>query len=180
MTEDPSSEAGLTEIPSHVILNKIQTGEPVVYDHVRIAGDLDLSKLSLPTEPVDAELFLESPAKCKIVSSLIQITNSEFEGSVYFSNCIFKLDAVFRGAIFRKDAYFRRTTFRLGADFLGTAFDEGADFRGATFRLDAYFGKTTFREDADFIGTTFNRAYFIEAAFRGKGEYFRLIWGDNI
>ena len=157
MTEDPGREAELTEIPSCIILNKIQKCKPVIYDHVRIVGDLDLSKLNLPTEPVDTRLFLKLPIKCKIVSSLIQITNSEFMGSAYFSNCLFKTDAVFRGVVFCKDAYFRR----------------------ATFKLDAYFAETTFREDADFIGTTFNGAYFIKAAFRGNASFADTTFSDG-
>ena len=47
MAEEPKSEAELTEIPASEILDKIQKGEPVEYDHVRIIGDLDLSKLDL-------------------------------------------------------------------------------------------------------------------------------------
>ncbi len=35
------SEAELTEIPAIEILDKIQRGEPVVYDHVRVIGELD-------------------------------------------------------------------------------------------------------------------------------------------
>ena len=42
------SEIALTEISAREILDKIQKGEPVKYDHVRIIGDLDVSKLDLP------------------------------------------------------------------------------------------------------------------------------------
>ncbi len=171
MTKDPGCKADLTEISSSEILNKIQEGESVVYDHVRIVGDLDLSKLNLPAEPADTEFYPELPVKCKIVSSLIQITNSEFMGTIYFSNCQFKADAVFRGASFSSDAYFRKATFELGADFLETTFQEGADFRRATFGLDAYFQETIFKEDADFIGAAFNRAYFIKALFKGNSDF---------
>ena len=45
MAEDPDIEAELTEILVCIILNKIQKGEPVKHDHVRIIGDLDISKL---------------------------------------------------------------------------------------------------------------------------------------
>ena len=42
MAEDPESEAELTEIPASEILDKIQKGEPVEYDHVTVIGDFDL------------------------------------------------------------------------------------------------------------------------------------------
>jgi hypothetical protein len=47
MVEDPKSDAELKEIPASEILGKIQRGEPVEYDHVRIIGDLDVNKLDL-------------------------------------------------------------------------------------------------------------------------------------
>ena len=53
MAEDSENEALLREIPASEILDKIQKGEPVEYDHVRITGELDLSKLDLLTELVD-------------------------------------------------------------------------------------------------------------------------------
>jgi hypothetical protein len=40
------SEAELREIPASEILDKIQKGEPVEYDHVRVTGDLDTKKLN--------------------------------------------------------------------------------------------------------------------------------------
>jgi hypothetical protein len=36
MAEDPGDEAVLREIPASVISDKIQKGEPVEYDHVRV------------------------------------------------------------------------------------------------------------------------------------------------
>jgi len=40
MAEDPKSEAELTEIPASEILDKIQAGKPVEYDHVRIIKEI--------------------------------------------------------------------------------------------------------------------------------------------
>ena len=47
MAENSVNEAELREIFASEILDKIQKGEPVEYDHVRITGELDLSKLDL-------------------------------------------------------------------------------------------------------------------------------------
>jgi len=51
-TEENENKAELTEIPASEILDKIQKSEPVEYDQVKIIGDLDLSKINLPTENV--------------------------------------------------------------------------------------------------------------------------------
>jgi hypothetical protein len=73
MAEDSKTE-GLREVPASEILDKIQKGEPVEYDHIRIVGDLDIIKLDLPTEKVARtehqikELML--PEESKVVSSL--------------------------------------------------------------------------------------------------------------
>ncbi len=48
-----SSENTLREVLASEILEKIQNGEPVEYDHVRVRGDLDVSKLDLPTKHVN-------------------------------------------------------------------------------------------------------------------------------
>jgi len=45
MAEDSVNEALLREIPASEILDKIQKGEPVEYDHIRIIGELDLWEL---------------------------------------------------------------------------------------------------------------------------------------
>jgi hypothetical protein len=57
LTEEPENEAGLREIPASEILDKIQKGEPVEYDHVRIVGDLDLSKIDLSTQRIERTDF---------------------------------------------------------------------------------------------------------------------------
>ena len=50
MTENSKIMARLTIIPVCVILNKIQKGDPVEYDHVRIIGDLNLDPSKLKDE----------------------------------------------------------------------------------------------------------------------------------
>jgi hypothetical protein len=94
MAEDPENEEGLREIPSSEILDKIQRGEPVEYDHVRIMGDLDLSKLDLPTEYVARTEYqikiLTLPEESKVISSSIKITDSKFDAKVNFGNNLFR------------------------------------------------------------------------------------------
>jgi hypothetical protein len=94
----------LTEIPASEILDKIQKREHVKYDHVRIIGDLDLSKL-------DKLIYW------------IEITNSEFEDIVDFSNHRF-YETSFKGTTFNESISFERVTFFNGGDFQGASFSD--------------------------------------------------------
>jgi hypothetical protein len=199
MAEDSESEARLAEIPAEEILDKFQKGEPVIYDRVRIEGDLNLRMWDLPTEYVDRNKY-ESQikrlfAECKIVSSPIEITNSEIKGTVNFSRCIFKVAIDFGGTTFSGNANFAGTTFSGNATFGGATFNKGASFWGATFGENADFagdfggttfsGKaifmlTTFGKGASFWGATFGEnADFREATFRGNAEFMRVTFGRN-
>ena len=76
------------------ILTKTEGGEPVEYDVVIIEGDLDLSRLDLPTEHVEKMEFeikeLGLPKEAKVAKSHIAIMNSAIRGEVNFSNIIFQ------------------------------------------------------------------------------------------
>jgi hypothetical protein len=74
-------------IQASEILAKIERGEPVEYDGVIVAGDLDISGLELPTEHVDrteAEKRLGLSDELKVISSQISIINSEIQGNANF------------------------------------------------------------------------------------------------
>jgi hypothetical protein len=62
----------LKEILASEILDKIQKGEPVEYDHVIVKGDLDLGKLdNLPTQRINRRPYLEYydlPETSKVVA----------------------------------------------------------------------------------------------------------------
>ncbi len=83
MTEETESEERLREIPASEILDKIQKGEPVEYDHVRIVGDLEQSKLDLPIERTN---FHE---EARLIQSRIKITNSRIDGETLFISANF-------------------------------------------------------------------------------------------
>jgi uncharacterized protein YjbI with pentapeptide repeats len=149
---DNNSEAEPTEIPACIILNMIQDGEPVIYDHVRIIGNLDLRKLNLPMEKVTRTEYqiseLHLPEECKVITSSIMITNSEFEdpsvvaSNTDFDNCLFKSQINFENSSFDY-ANFRGATFDGDVTFKGATFSE-ANFVGATFRGSAVFEETMF------------------------------------
>jgi len=197
MAEDPENEALLREIPASEILDKIQKGEPVEYDHVRITDDLDLSNLDLPTEHVARTEYqiktLELPEESKVVSSQIKITNSKFDaknvnlgnnlfkGSINFNNTIFCRYPYFRGATFSKYAEFRGTTFRGGANFTGATFSGDADFIKVTFNGGADFGEANFSGDTNFIGATFSGyAKFIGTIFQEDVGFSGATFSSNV
>jgi uncharacterized protein YjbI with pentapeptide repeats len=148
MAEDSEIEAEpeLKEIPASEILDKIQKGEHIEYDHVIVKGNIDISKLNLPKEN---ENF--------IISSRIKITNSKIDGD----------DAIFRKAIFKDTINFNSATFSGYADFNGATFSGYADFNGATFSAYAGFNGATFSAYAGFNGVTFSDAIFSQATFSG-------------
>jgi len=188
MAEDPENEAGLREIPASEILDKIQKGESVEYDHVRIREYLNLSKLDLPAEHVARTEFqtniLKLPAECKIVSSSIEITNSKFEGTVAFSNCLFRECVDLSGSTFNVVAFFSGAIFCRNAKFHGDAFSTVAFFNGATLGGNAFFDGAMFGGGPDFEGAMFSReTHFEGATFRGptvfRGVTFRGLAAFN-
>jgi uncharacterized protein YjbI with pentapeptide repeats len=168
------------------ILNRIQKGKNVHLRHAVIKGGLRESRLDLPTKHVNRteyQLALGLPLESKIISSDIEIINSEFEGFVDFSNCIFEkpasfkntsfMDVRFDGASFSGDAMFDNASFR-SARFIGTSFRYAgfsktsfrfADFDGASFDGYTWFTRASF-EFARFVGASFSRhASFWKASF---------------
>jgi Pentapeptide repeats (9 copies) len=195
MAEYSENEAGLRDIPASDILDKIQKGEPVEYDHVRITGELDLNKLDLPMEHVartESHIeTLELPEESRIVSSSIKITNSKFDGKVNFGNNLFRYPNIFNNTTFDGYADFSKATFGGDADFSGATFSENADFRkatfsgyanfrGATFSKYAYFDNATFSGYAHFRGATFSKyAYFREPTFSGYAHFRETTFSEN-
>jgi hypothetical protein len=173
MAEDLKSEAEITEILANEIFDKIQKGEPVAYDRVRIIGDLDLSKLNLPTETIDLTEIkkpwnvLLRDQKRNIISSPIKITNSEFKGAAIFALCSFKAKVDLMGTNFKKHANFIGTKFNDVVNFTATEFGGEALYFVATFNKNALFDSATFGNDAGFNGAKFkNDTSFIGARFK--------------
>jgi uncharacterized protein YjbI with pentapeptide repeats len=193
MAEEPENEAGLREIPSSEILDKIKKGDQVTYDRVRIVGDMDLSKLELPTEHVDRtglQKLADLKEDIKIVSSFIRIVNSTIQGALDFSNSTFSDIVLFRGTTFSDNVWFHGATFCGEANFEGTTFQKACRFSSAIFREDAIFhcatfggagfDGATFGKHAFFGGTTFNMAFFMATTFvadaRFQGAIFGAAW----
>ena len=83
---------GMRVVQAQEILDKIERGEPVEYDHVIVEGDLDLGKVDLPRikmqrTPYEIEtLGLDKNAT--VVSSYIEISDSTFNGRIFTMKAI--------------------------------------------------------------------------------------------
>ena len=77
-------------VPAQEILDKIERGEPVEYDHVIVEGDLDLGKVELPKRRANRTDFqamdLGLSEDVMLVSSSIRLANSAINGNTSFSN----------------------------------------------------------------------------------------------
>ena len=139
-----AEESHLSEVQASEVLNRIENGDPVVFDHVAIVGDIDITKLDLPI------IHCESPAGQNeiaiVVASRIQIRNCELRGKVNFANILIKEPMDLSGSVFCEEARFKGICFQEDAGFEASVFK-----RYATFK-DAYFAKDTRFQGACFFG----------------------------
>ena len=152
-------------IPAKEILEKIQKGEHVAYDGVLINGDLDLSKLHLPTQHVEPRILglteLDLFNEAQLIVSPIQIINAKINGVLSFRNIISKKSIDFSGSKFIGDA-----------DFSGSQFLEVTEFSKSQFCGDANFSESRFSGEANFSGSRFSGdAVFIGSRFRGNADF---------
>jgi hypothetical protein len=175
-----ADESHPTIIPASDILKRIENGDPAIYDHVVIAGDLDIHLIDLPIVHFERPAGQEQTAS--VVSSKIQIRNCEFLGIVDFehvmlrealdmSGSIFLQEARFKGAYLKEKAEFEASSFRRYATFRDATFAKDARFQGAFFHAIANFGNASFRGPASFgsarfsdMCTNFGETRFLEDA----------------
>ncbi len=174
MAAELKESSGLREIPASEILEKIQKGEPVEYDHVIIKGNLEVSRLEVPTDEIGK----------KIIGSLINIRNSLINGASNFSDTIFGEIVDFNGSQFNGMAEFLCTQFNRNVSFAESQFSKEARFAGAQFCEDttfthaefnrfAHFTEAQFIKNADFFQTQFDKGSdFEKTKFKGKETSF--------
>lgn len=170
------------EIPARKILNLIRKGDPIKCDHKIILGDLDIGKIDLPTK--DGKI---------LITSIIEIRDSQIYGDINFANALFKNDfemsVDFTNTIFHGRVNFHSTSFCNGADFIDTEFHRKANFSEskfysavfteAKFHEYADFRKAKFYENAIFDGIQFhNYANFVKACFKIVASFHWAFFGD--
>ena len=157
---DSTPEEPTREVPASEILEKIQRGEDVAYDHVIIKGDLDLSLLELPTWHVNRTRWdlavAQLAEKLKVVISQIKITNSRIDGNLKLNDTVFQKSIEFSGINISGIADFRGSTFSGDADFDESKFGGDAYFARSQFSGYAYFRGSWFSGYTDFRGSTFS------------------------
>jgi len=154
----------LPAVEAREILERIERGEPIIYDHVAIAGDIDLSRLDLPF--VHNQRSRDESALAHVIASRIEIRNSEFLGKVNFVNSIFREPLDLSGSTLRREASFKGSSFEGGARFEGTSFFRYASFRDAAFSKEAKFQEASFSAIANFGRALFTcPASFLSARF---------------
>ncbi|OPY52249.1 MAG: hypothetical protein A4E49_01909 [Methanosaeta sp. PtaU1.Bin112] len=172
----------LPVIEASEILERIEHGEPVIYEHVAIAGDIDLSRLDLPF--IHNERSGDMSTLAHVLASRIEIRNSDFLGRINFVNSIFREPLDLSGSTFRQEASFKWATFDGGARFEGASFLRYASFRDAAFLKEAKFqeasffaianfGRALFCCPANFVSASFSElcANFLEASFRNDADW---------
>ena len=192
-------------VQAEEILKKIELGQPVQYDGCTIVGDLDISKLELPTVFVarnyNEKYTFSLTENAKLVVSPIELTgclilgsldlngavlqeilaceNTRFEGSVHLNGTHFQQAVDFRHAQFNQTAYFGEVQFNQIANFVSAQLNKYAYFWGAQFNQGAYFMSAQFNQTAYFGNAQFNWTDFSEAQFN-QNAYFEYVQFNRI
>jgi uncharacterized protein YjbI with pentapeptide repeats len=185
----------LTEVNATDILEKIEKGEDISRENVRITGEFNLSKMLKTTtiaRSVKEIKYYGLKEELKIVESEIEFHYSVLEDDVHFSNTQFRKFIVFRGtsflgkkilfrgANFGGYAYFGDANFSGDANFEVANFSNNAKFRDANFGGDAYFGDANFSGDANFEDVDFyGDANFKHVDFGGDANFEDVNFGGD-
>lgn len=163
---DGSSGIPMQEIDAAEIVEKIEAGQAVEYDHVVVRGYLDLSRERLHRN-------ITSPIRINdsIFNGQVSFNKSTLEEGFDLSGSNFTRDAYFREAEFSGYAYFGGAEFSGYADFHGAQFNQTADFWRATFSGDANFAVATFRGESHFSGATFSSDAILGATFSRRADF---------
>jgi uncharacterized protein YjbI with pentapeptide repeats len=141
------------------ILGRIENGDSVIYEHVAIVGDLDLSTIDLPIMGIDRPD--SSGQVARVVAARIQIKDCQIRGSINFAGAVFEESVDFGGSAFAGDARFKGSAFRGWAAFDASHFDKYATFKDASFS-----------EEASWIGASFGAiANFGNALFSSSASF---------
>ncbi|MCX6674094.1 MAG: pentapeptide repeat-containing protein [Methanothrix sp.] len=177
--------ASQKEVPASDILSQVREGQPIYYDGVSVAGDLNLSSLE---NTVVKESFIlvnstVSQAELGGVSFTKEVIlwgttfgNASFAGATFLgkadlSNTSFN-QASFAGTSFRQPVTFDGATFAGSTDFQDAQFDKDASLNQVKFSGGANFNYSSFGYYSYFSGACFaGRALFSDVAFKGACDF---------
>lgn len=173
------------EVKSSEILEKIEKGESVDYDKVKLIGSLDLDKLDLPTMTVKLDGYEVRPLgleeHAKHVNSSISITNSMIMDAVKFNDTVFFQSINFEGSKFYGSFNLNETEFKDNANFKSSKFYSNFNIQKSKFNRIAIFNASQFYGTADFSNAKFENGVFFEGAnfygdaiFEGASGNFRV------
>jgi hypothetical protein len=132
-------------VPAEEILKKIELGQPVKYDGVTIVGDLNISKLELPTvfmaRTYEAKRYFSLTENAKLVVSPIEITGCLILGSLNLKGTVLQENFTCENAKFEGSVYLIGTQFQQVANFGDAQFDQNVDFSFVQFNQ-TYFYST--------------------------------------
>lgn len=160
------------EIEAEKILEMIDAGEPVNYDHAKIIGDVNLSKID---KPINQRIRIVN----SIINGSLNFFGATFEDLVIFSGTEFQQDSDFSFARFNKIPHFSGVQFRGNSSFMKCEFGEGADFSLAGFKKATFFG-AWFGGDANFLGfKSRDDADFMYAQFDKDANFDGALFGQD-
>lgn len=142
------------DIPASEILAKIQTGQPVIYDHVIIKGNLILDQSNLT-----------------VIKSPISVNNSIIYGKVNIKDALFDKCVEFVNTSFNEETAFTESRFNNTTDFRGSKFNDTTYFWNSTFNKTVNFGGSRFNETIFFKSYCNGPAYFNNSIFNGTAEF---------
>lgn len=149
-------------IAAQDILAQIRSGEPLDYNNVTIAGQLDLEQVDGPVKQsvrITNSRFLGPVIiESMVFSEVLDLRGCTFQDNVSFIKSRFLGDAKFSGAKFQKQADFADTYFQGPASFISTLFLNDSSFGNAQFNGDAVFLNCGFASDVDFNYAKFLRS----------------------
>lgn len=174
MVDDVQEEQSLIEVPASVILAKIEKGEPVNYQYIKIIGNLVISELNLPKrkvyidksmDEIDISEFIELTE----VSSSVRISNSQIKDVLVFDNCAFKQYITFDDTIFLQEAFFSYCIFSKPIHFNACIFKSSVDFYGSKLTEPSFF-RAHFMRNADFSNCEFRHHKYVNVNPKPSSE----------
>lgn len=168
-------------VQAEEILQKIEMAQPVQYDNVIVAGDLNIGDLKLPKVKIKSAFYVgRGEQDLKLVASPITIANSiihgpvnfkltnfreilnfpntRFENAVISTGALFNQTADFSDSYFNQSASFKASQFKQSISFRSSHFNQFGDFSGSCFSQSANFADTRFNQSTNFVNTEFNQS----------------------